>query len=107
MRGSDTIPRMRFQFSTSTLLLFAFAAATAIGGILGWFRCYRMAAELAGGQVTMKMVYWYFAWAAGLWVPFVFAAFAIGRNKLTLAMVLTFLLAETVAVWASSLVMRF
>jgi hypothetical protein len=48
------------------------------------------------------------SWAGGpLWVPSVFAAYALGRKSVTLRLVLVFAIVEAIAVWWANGIIRY
>ena len=89
------------KFSTSTLLLVTAVVAIACGGIVAW-----RATMESGSYFTLG--YWFAA--AGthgpFWIPLVFIAFAIGRRKLTLLMVIYLAVCEAASVGISVVLIK-
>ena len=87
---------MRFQYSTSTLLLVTAVVGIIVGSIAGWVR---MIAYDAPPDFLAKV----FVAFVPVWLPLVFIAFIIGRKKLGVRMVIAFAAAELAtfgfAVW--------
>jgi len=83
----------RPQFSTSTLLLLTAIVAIACGGITAWHATMSYGSKFPWG-------YWFAAAATHgpFWIPVVFIAFAIGRRKLTLLMVIYLAICEAASV---------
>jgi len=81
---------MKFQFSTSTALLFITAVAIACGGIVGW-------TTLSGATGDGWLLY-FIAVLTPYYIPAIFAGFAIGRRALTVRMVVSFAVVQGAAV---------
>jgi hypothetical protein len=86
---------MKFQFGTSTLLLATAVIAITCGGVGTWVLLLRqrsLASTLPWDLIiAVNRVY------LPLWVPVLFVAYAIGRKALTVPMVITFAVAETIS----------
>src|SRR5437870_1699972 len=95
---SDIIRGMKLpQYSVKTILLATAAVAITCVGLLGYRQiCYGTFTEFF--QITEMLRF-----GAPLYVPVVFAAFALGRKKLSVSMVIAFAFAEAVAIGILSL----
>jgi hypothetical protein len=87
---------MKPQFQTKTILLFTAVVAILCGGVL------------ADAHLTWKELDWQrtavFALVASpTWLPLAFLAFAIGRRRLSVEMVLLLAIGEAAALGASHL----
>ena len=89
---------MKPQFSVKAILLLTAAVAITCAGVLG----YRQIAYAS--FTTFFRISYILAFAAPLYVPVVFAAFALGSKKLSVPMVIAFAFAEAVALWILYLV---
>jgi hypothetical protein len=78
---------MKLQFGTSTALLFITCVAIALGSTIGWIR-------LAGSSTDDGWLWYLIAELSPLFVPAVFAAYAIGRRRLSVSMVISFAVAQ-------------
>ncbi len=78
---------MKLQFGTSAALLFITCVAIALGGTLGWTR-------LAGSSPDDEWLWYLIAVLSPFFVPLVFGAYAIGRRRLTVWMVISFGIAQ-------------
>jgi hypothetical protein len=86
---------MKFQFRISTLLSLTAFVAIVCGGYVG-------IRVIAGGDLT------WFAWRtlaifSPMWLPLVFAAYACGRRKLTVPLLVAFAIGEAVSLGISYL----
>jgi hypothetical protein len=83
---------MKPQFSVKTILLLTAAVAITCAGVIG----YR---QISGGAFTRAfMIRYQLAFAGPLYVPAIFAAFALGCKKLSVPIVIAFAFTEAVAV---------
>ena len=83
---------MKRQFSVKAILLLTAAVAITCAGVLG----YR---QIAYGSFTAFFrIPYMLAFAAPLYMPVVFAAFALGCKKLSVPMVVAFALTEAFAI---------
>jgi hypothetical protein len=90
-RPSATIRGMKLQFSTSTLLKATAFVAIACATMLAPFEPHRM---LVGVIIDFA--------SANFWVPFIFAAYCIGKRELNWKIVLVFAcvaLAAALSAW--------
>jgi hypothetical protein len=85
------------QFTLQTLLLSVSVAAISLGGMIAW-------AQFAGPSPAYILLG--IGFSTPFLVPFVFVAFAIGRKKLTVPMVVLFAVAEAIACGLACLVHR-
>jgi hypothetical protein len=90
-RQSGKIAGMKLQFGTSTALLFITCVAIACGGSIGWLR-------LADATNDSVGVLYLIALLSPFFVPVVFAAYAIGRRRLTVLMVVCFAIIQATVV---------
>ena len=82
---------MKFQFSTSTLLLATAFVAITIGGI-------GTVHKLFDSPFTSSITGSAAAAGAPLWLPVVFGAYAFARNRLDVKCVIAFAVTEALAV---------
>lgn len=78
---------MKLQFGTSAALLFTTCVAITCGGTIGWIR-------LAGENVDDGWLWYLIAVLSPFFVPAVFAAYAIGRRRLSASMVISFAIGQ-------------
>ena len=84
---------MRLQFSTRSILL-ATAFTAAVCGVVVAYRHLPRARNYA---FPWEVIALHFAFTAPLWIPGLFIAYAIGRRKFTVWLVVAFVLTELVA----------
>jgi uncharacterized membrane protein len=82
---------MKLQFGTSTALLFVTCVAIALGGSIGWVRLADATNDPVG---VLNLI----ALLSPFFVPVVFTAYAIGRRRLTVVMVVGFAIAQAAVV---------
>jgi hypothetical protein len=78
------------QFTTKTLLLITAVAAITCGGIFGFNAI--LPERIPLGIFVMELLA-----VVPLWWPYAFIGFAIGRKRLSVAMVITFAVTEAIA----------
>jgi len=79
------------QFTTKTLLLITAVAAILCGGIVGFH------AILPGPRMPLGIFVIESLALVPLWLPYAFIGFAIGRKRLSVAMVMILALTEAIA----------
>ena len=82
---------MKPQFSVKAILLLTAAVAIACAGVLGYRHI------TYGAFTVFFQISYMLAFAAPLYVPIIFAAFALGCKKLSVPIVIAFAFAEAVA----------
>jgi hypothetical protein len=84
---------MRFQFGTSTLLLATAFIAISMSGVAAVNRLLQPSLENMGvGELSTLAI------GAPLWTPITFAAYALGKNRLTAKSVGLFAVTEAAAI---------
>jgi hypothetical protein len=81
---------MKLQFSTKTILLVIAGVAIGCAGNAAW--------SMIGGTTPISVALTVIATSTPLWMPFAFAAFAIGRKSLTAKTILALAIAEALSV---------
>jgi hypothetical protein len=87
---------MNFQFKTSAILLATTVVAIACGGVGAWgvlYRQHSLASTVPWGLILSINLA-----VLPLWVPILFAVYAIGRKALTVPMVITFAVVEAISI---------
>jgi hypothetical protein len=97
------ISRMKFQFGTKTILLVTAIVAIACGGMLGWEQIVGLPAANRGLIWTVEII----PFAAPIWIPIAFVAFAIGRKALTVRMVVALAITQSVGVGVAYLIQKY
>jgi hypothetical protein len=97
------ISRMKFQFGTRTMLLATATIAIALGGILGWEQIIGLPSADRRLLWTVEIV----PFAAPIWLPIAFGAFAIGRKAITVRMVVALAIAQAVGVGVAYLIQKY
>ena len=92
-RPSATIRGMRLpRYSVKTILLLTAAVAVTCAGVIGYNR-------ISGSAFTRAfMIRYQLVFAGPLYVPVIFAAFALGCKKVSAPIVIAFALTEAIAV---------
>jgi len=90
---------MRFQFSTSTLLLAVTIVAITCAGSIAWARVFEVNPAVVSGVFYIGMT-------SPLWTPIAFLAFAIGRRSMTAKLVVAFAILEATSIGLSYLMMQ-
>jgi hypothetical protein len=85
---------MKFQFGIKSILLATAVIAIACSGMLG-VRAF--AGSATASESPYKEMLVVLVCGAPLWVPFAFVAFAVGRKRLSVMMVVAFAYLESVA----------
>jgi hypothetical protein len=86
---------MKLQIGTKAMLLATAVVAIACGGILA---AERILGGGVSGPTSLARLIMVFGVSSPVWLPVAFTAFAIGRKKLTVAMVLIFAIGEALSV---------
>jgi hypothetical protein len=84
------MPPMKLQFNTATLLLATAWGAIALGGGLAGWRAEMVNNSQATPVDLVKVLVFTSPW----WMPFVFAAYALGKGRLTVKTTIAFAIAE-------------
>jgi hypothetical protein len=85
---------MKLQFGIKEILLATAVVAIACSGVLG---VRGLASSAATSESAYKEMLIVLVCGAPLWVPFAFVAFAIGRKRLSVVMVIAFAFVEAAA----------
>ena len=99
---------MKLQFSTSTLLSAVAFAGITLGGYVAVWRYVISLDSTAPRQTAFNLGATFFA-VSPYWMPLLFASYALGRRKLTAALIVVFALFEVAAfgstIWMLQLMM--
>ena len=85
------------------MLLATAVVAVALGGMLGWEQIIGLPTANRGLIWTVEII----PFAAPIWIPIAFVAFAIGRKAMTVRMVVALAIAEVVGVGVAYLMQKY